>query len=121
MTIHSPQRGKVDTAATRAALSGETGANIIRGYAGEQVLSSYAPVQVGETIWALIAEIDEDEAFSSIQALKYVMGILAFSGIAEILGLALGLSHVMVTPRQHHAVPLCRSGCDHRTHRKADS
>ena len=93
-----PEHGKVDTKAARAALSGETGAGIIRGYTGKRVLSSYAPVIVGNTLWALIAEIDEAEAFSAITALKYLMGLLAALGAGVILGLALMLSHVMATP-----------------------
>ena len=93
-----PERGKVETKAAQAALSGETGADIIRGYNGTRVLSSYAPVNVGNTLWALIAEIDEAEAFAAITALKYLMGLLAALGACVILGLALMLSHLVATP-----------------------
>ncbi len=62
------------------------------------MLSSYTPVHVGDTVWALIAEIDEAEAFAAIHALKYAMGIVAIFGVGVILILALVLSHVMVKP-----------------------
>ena len=71
----TPEAGLIDTVATQAALAGETGADIIQGYMGKHVLSSYTPVRIGDTMWALIAEIDEAEAFSAIQALKYSFGI----------------------------------------------
>ncbi len=93
-----PERGMIDTEASRAALAGETGAKIIQGYTGNRVLSSYTPVRVGNTTWALIAEIDESEAFAAIHALKYVISVLAFLGVVAILSMALVLSHVIVTP-----------------------
>lgn len=94
----SPTTGRINTIATQSALSGKTGASIIQGYTGKRVLSSYTPVRVGDTVWALIAEIDEAEAFAAIQALKYLMGLLAVVGFGVILSTALVLSRVMITP-----------------------
>ncbi|PIE34775.1 hypothetical protein CSA56_06755 [candidate division KSB3 bacterium] len=102
-SFREPGTGKVATDATRSALSGETGARIINGYAGKRVLSSYTPVHVGDTVWALIAEIDEDEAFAATHALKYAMGIVAIVGVGVVLVLALVLSHVMVKPLSYLA------------------
>lgn len=59
-----PSKGSVDTDAAHDALSGETGDDVIIDYNGNPVLSAYAPVQFGDTTWALIAEIDVAEAFS---------------------------------------------------------
>ena len=53
---------KVDTESVRAALSGKSGAWIINDYRGVPVLSAYAPIDVYDKKWAIIAEIDEEEA-----------------------------------------------------------
>jgi len=66
----NPIAGTVDTQATRSALAGETGKGIIQDYRGSQVLSAYTPITVGDTIWALIAEIDKAEAYAVINKLE---------------------------------------------------
>ena len=79
---------RVDTEATRAALAGKTG--FIQGhqYDGREVLSAYAPIEVKGFNWAIISEIDVDEAFASANqlskelsysliALIFVVGICA--------------------------------------------
>ena len=58
-----PSKGKVDTEASKAAVSGKSESRVILDYNGNPVLSSYAPVEVGGTTWGLLAEIDVAEAF----------------------------------------------------------
>jgi methyl-accepting chemotaxis protein len=60
----NPQQGSVRTDAVRRALEGETGADVVRDYNGNPVLSAFAPVQVGGHTWAILADIDVAEAFS---------------------------------------------------------
>ena len=62
-SFRNPEKGSVDTEATRAAMSGETGADVVIDYNGNPVLSAYAPLQVGESTWTILAEIDVAEAF----------------------------------------------------------
>ena len=59
----NPQKGKVDTAAAKAALGGEAGTDVVIDYNGNPVLSAYAPLKMGDTTWAVLAEIDVAEAF----------------------------------------------------------
>ncbi len=59
----NPAKGKVDTEAARTALSGKTAANVIIDYNGNPVLSAYSPITMGNTTWAILAEIDLAEAF----------------------------------------------------------
>ncbi len=73
----NPTVGAVDTDATRAALSGETGKKIIKDYRDVPVLSAYTPLKVGDTTWALVAEIDKTEAFAAINKLEWLLGITA--------------------------------------------
>ncbi len=57
----------VDTEATQSALSGREGADVIKDYNGNPVLSSWHPVELGNGIrWAMMSEIDVAEAFSPV-------------------------------------------------------
>jgi tubulin-specific chaperone A len=59
------QGNKVDTVASRAAIQGKRGTGVIFDYRGKQVLSSWAPIDVLDTRWALICEVSEAEAMKS--------------------------------------------------------
>ncbi len=63
----------VNTQATQAALAGNTGSGIIKDYLNNWVLSAYTPIAVGDTTWALIAEIDKSEAFNSIITMEWLL------------------------------------------------
>jgi len=78
----NPEKGKADTEAVRAALLGESGTKVIRDYNGNPVLSSYAPIQVGDTSWAILAEITVAEAFSP----KDDSGVHFFNKYQEMYG-----------------------------------
>ncbi|GAK52605.1 chemotaxis sensory transducer [Candidatus Moduliflexus flocculans] len=69
-SFRNPETGRVDTEASRVALRGESGAVTIRGERGQRRLSAYMPVEIGETRWALLVEIDEDEALQGIATLR---------------------------------------------------
>ncbi len=83
----NPTQGAVKTEATRAVIErGETGEKIILDYRGQPVLSAYTPLKVGDTTWAIIAEIDEAEAFASIRELGWLLGgILLLTGFVTIV------------------------------------
>jgi methyl-accepting chemotaxis protein len=66
----SVEENGVDTEAARKALAGSTNAKIITDYNGNPVLSAYTPIQVFDTQWALLAEIDESEAFAAVERMK---------------------------------------------------
>ncbi|MDX9819292.1 MAG: cache and HAMP domain-containing protein, partial [Desulfococcus multivorans] len=67
-SFEQPHEGSVDTLASRNALAGRTGQNVITGYLGKPVLSSYSPLEIEGLNWAIIAEIDVAEAFSPVDA-----------------------------------------------------
>ena len=93
-----PNKGKVDTEASRNALSGKSGMDVIIDYNGSPVLSAYTPLKVGDTTWALIVEIDEEEAFAAINAIKWLIGLVALIGIAAIVLIALLVTRSIVKP-----------------------
>ena len=95
-----PDKGRVETEASRGALSGKSGEKIITDYNGNPVLSAFSPIQFEGLKWALIAEIDEAEAFASITLLKEITGVVAVVCIAVIVGLALLITRGIVGPVQ---------------------
>lgn len=79
----------VDTQATRDALAGKKGTNIITDYNGNPVLSSFDRIDFDNFSWAILSEIDEPEAFASINKninfmmilMVVFMVVIAFVGI----------------------------------------
>jgi methyl-accepting chemotaxis protein len=97
-SFRHPEKGKVDTEASQEALAGKTGEKIITDYNGNPVLSAFAPLQMGDTAWALLAEIDEAEAFAAVNTLKWLIGIVALIGIIAIIGVALLITRSITKP-----------------------
>lgn len=94
----NPEKGKVDTVASREALNGKEGVNLIKNFNGQSVLSSYSPIKVGGGNWAIIAEMAEDEAFADMKSLEWLMGILAIVGISAIVFIAIMTTRSITQP-----------------------
>ena len=94
----NPEKGSVNTEATKGALAGVTGEKIITDYNGNPVLSAFTPLSVGDTTWALIAEIDEAEAFVAINVLEKIMIVVGVLGLAGIIAIALLVTRSIANP-----------------------
>ena len=94
----NPDLGKVDSDATKAALVGETGSQIVIDYNGNPVLSAYTPLDVFGVQWALMSEIDEAEAFAPVNNLMTIMGLVAVIGLLAIIGFAYMVSRSISSP-----------------------
>jgi len=81
------EQNGVDTEATRAALNGDTDTRIIIDYNGNPVLSSFQPIKVGDTRWAVVAEIDEAEVMQPVYQLIWsIMGVgVAFAALVVLV------------------------------------
>ena len=96
----NPSKGSVKTDAAKEALSGTTDAKIIQDYNGNPVLSSYTPIKVWNTTWALLAEIDESEVKDPIRQL--LISILITGLVIGVLialfafGVAVGIANPLV-------------------------
>ena len=93
-----PSKGSVTSDAVKAALSGKTGSEIVIDYNGNPVLSAYAPLQLAGVTWALLAEIDEAEAFAAISQLKWLMVIIGLIGVAMIAAVGYFLARSVSKP-----------------------
>lgn len=76
---------KVETDSTKEALNGKHGSWIIKDYRGVEVLSSYASMDVFNTKWAIIAEIDDEEGLASAYSTIYSIAIISSIAIIIIL------------------------------------
>ena len=93
------QKTIVDTSASRSALAGESGIEIIDNYRGIPVLSSWSPISVQEPTvanpkgvnWALISEIELAEVQEPISKLAWVNGgvIVGAAGVVILVALIL--------------------------------
>ncbi|MBF0244316.1 MAG: hypothetical protein HQL31_03470 [Planctomycetes bacterium] len=69
-SFKTPSTGSVKTEQAISALNGKTASGEGANYAGISVLSSSAPVTVGGLHWAIVAEIDKEEALQGLTKLK---------------------------------------------------
>jgi methyl-accepting chemotaxis protein len=88
----------VDTIASRAALAGETDTRIIIDYTGNPVLSSFAPVTVGKTTWALLAEIDRAEVMAPVWKLIQNIALLTGCFILAVVVIAMVFARSLSKP-----------------------
>ena len=94
----NPSQGSVETVAAQEALSGTTDVQIITDYNGNQVLSAYTPIDLGQTTWALLAEIDKQEAFAAVSTMQWIIGIVAVISLAGILIVAFFVTRSIANP-----------------------
>ncbi len=99
----------VDTEAATEALAGNADAKIITDYNGNPVLSAFTPLDIFGTTWALLAEIDQTEAFAPILKMNkeaeaskttvknWVWGIAIVAGIL-IAGFAMFIAGSLANP-----------------------
>jgi methyl-accepting chemotaxis protein len=99
-SFRHPEKGKVDTEASRAALKGDAGDKVIVDYTGNPVLSAYTPLDFNGKKWGLLAEIDEAEALAAVKALRWIAGIVALIGVSAIVVVALLITRSIVKPVQ---------------------
>lgn len=97
LTLHS-----INNASVNAALSGRNGVGEVKNLYGEDVFSSYAPIDIGNMTWVILAEISEKEAFETITALStkainYTLLVLIVLGLGSLL-VAWGMTKILLRP-----------------------
>ena len=94
----NPKSGSVDTDSVHQALTGNSGRMISRNYRGDEVLSAYTPIQVGDTTWALIAEIHTSEAFAPIFSMQMIMAGIVLLGALVVWQTSRRFTSLIVVP-----------------------
>jgi methyl-accepting chemotaxis protein len=75
----------IKTKGSKAAIAGEEGYGIFPNYRNVSVLSAYSPIDIAGLHWAILAEINEDEAFAAAESLSatlWTYGLLILAIIA---------------------------------------
>ncbi len=94
----APDERKMATSSVIAALEGKSDTLITTNYMGKKVLASYSPVDIAGQQWALVAEIDVDEAFAVVSKMQWLMGTIALVFAAAIVAVALLLTRSITRP-----------------------
>lgn len=80
------QANGIDTEASRRALAGAIGTDIMTDHKGITVLCSYAPIKVGDLNWVILADVHKSEDFASITALtSMIVIVVGFSIVVVVL------------------------------------
>lgn len=88
---------KIETKGTHAAISGETDVEVFLDYRNVSVLSAYAPLDIKGVNWAIMAEIDKEEALRAATTLGKRMIML--SGVLLVLIIGLSILVLRITGR----------------------
>ncbi len=89
---------QVDTTPVHKALAGQTGTDIVKDYRQVVTLSSYRPLDIWGLDWAIIAQIDRDEAFAPIEAFKQQVLFSTVIIVLIVTAIAAIFSHYFVRP-----------------------
>ncbi|HEC12709.1 MAG TPA: methyl-accepting chemotaxis protein [Acidiferrobacteraceae bacterium] len=81
----------IETQGAREAIGGKKGFDIFPDYRKINVLSAYTPLNIPDLNWALISEIDEEEAFSAVEVMDNKIKITAIIMFVIITVLAVGV------------------------------
>ncbi len=86
----------VTSGAAEAALNGEEGLEMVEDFRGVAHLSAYGPVDVLGSSWALLSEIEAEEAFSAVDQIQRLTIIIA-AGVLFLLSVVLLLISRSIT------------------------
>lgn len=89
---------RVDTPATRAALSGLYGTGHVVGSRGKSTLASWGPLEIPGVNWALIAKIETAEAFAPVYRLRRDLAIVGGIALAVVIVIGAWLSRSLMGP-----------------------
>jgi len=88
----------VETAQVKSALAGKSDTVVGQDYRGASVLSAYGPIKFGNNTWAIVAEMDENEAFAAVNSMRYMAITISIVCIILVLLVALYVSRMVSKP-----------------------
>jgi two-component system NarL family sensor kinase len=91
-------RVPVGSAASKAAIGGETGSMVTNDYRGIKVFSAYEPLQVPGLQWVVLAEIDYEEAMIPVTGLRNDVLLVSLVISLLILGFAQVIAKMITQP-----------------------
>ncbi|UYO99430.1 methyl-accepting chemotaxis protein [Oceanotoga sp. DSM 15011] len=113
-SFENPDKINIKTDASKNALNGQNETKIIMDYLGNEVLSSYSSVNVLGLNWAIIAEIDTQEAFKSINTINFITYTILGLGFVIILIVAIFISKSITKPIEYVADAMLKRDLTHK-------
>jgi len=108
---------RVDTHASRAALSGVEGEGEVKGVRGILTLASWGPLSIAGVNWGLVSKIDVAEAFAPIYRLERNLAIVGGLALLAVIVSGAWLSRSLLGPLRELTVGVRRfAKGDHRAH-----
>ncbi len=95
------EKGQVDTPPVEMALSGKSDSGLFENYRDRKVLCNYAPVDVFGVKWAMLAEIEKQEAFASATAMMWIIVGVVVVSILVVATIALLIARAITKPVRH--------------------
>jgi methyl-accepting chemotaxis protein len=89
---------KVEGPTTKAGLNGKSGIAKVLDYRGISVMSAHAPFEILGTTWAIMTEIDSDEAFAGVQTMRTTSFIIGLMVVLIVGVVGFFLSRTIATP-----------------------
>ncbi|GEM_PF-589005 len=90
----NPGSGAMKIKPVDLALRGESGTMTTTAFDGKEVLAAYAPVKIGDSQWALVAQMDTDEAFAGVTRLEHAGLVLTAGSCIFIVFITLGFLRI---------------------------
>lgn len=97
-SFRQPEKGKVETQASKNAIKGTQGVEIIIDYNNNPVLSAYAPLGFEGFNWAIIAEIDEAEVLADVKNMQGSALVILLLALGLMIIIALYVTNLVMTP-----------------------
>ncbi|WP_051145119.1 methyl-accepting chemotaxis protein [Thiomicrorhabdus sp. Kp2] len=94
----NPKTGQANYSSVNQALQGKTGVDLTPSFNSTQVMSAYTPIDALGTKWALVAELDEQEALASSDALLSTALLTIFIAILVIVLVAFVIARSISNP-----------------------
>ena len=91
----------VSSPSVEAALRGESGTSVETDYLGHTVLSSYAPITLGKATWAVVAQIDQDEALQPVTDFLRTLGLSVLAVVLAVTLASILLARAFSRPIQN--------------------
>jgi class 3 adenylate cyclase len=88
----------VKTESVDEAFKGKEGITVVTDYRGEEVLSAYGPLELDSLRWAVIAEMDTEEAYRPIREFGRTVLVVASGMAIAVTLMALGFSYLLTRP-----------------------
>ena len=63
----------IDSDCSRKAIKGKTGTSKALDYRGEPILGSFSPLKINNVQWGIVSKMDQSEAFSEVDDLRYFL------------------------------------------------